>query len=265
MPHLASCGPPPPLDASSFANCQDNMRSHINFVSIELWRIIEQGFHPTSKDLSNLLPWEQIDKQLNASALHLIHMSLTEKDKAFIRNITSTKESWDALTNLFIRNESIQEFKFDKASNEADNFVMLDGESPEELHRRLSALQVKLIDLSSTQCNGRWMKRKFFQALLPFMKETMNSIKGDANFRKMVAHDILQEILARKISEKNADDALARAYGVCASSLALKAKVSYHEEASLMEEEETIGGSPEDMKYAHVEHMALAQRAFMKK
>jgi hypothetical protein len=41
MPHLASCDPPPPLDASSFANWKDNMRSHINFVSIELWRIIE--------------------------------------------------------------------------------------------------------------------------------------------------------------------------------------------------------------------------------
>jgi hypothetical protein len=109
MPHLASCGPPPPLDASSFANWQDNMRSHINFVSIELWRIIEQGYRPTSKDLSNLLPWEQIDKQLNASALHLIHMSLTEKDKAFVRNITSAKEAWDALTNLFIGNQSIQE------------------------------------------------------------------------------------------------------------------------------------------------------------
>jgi hypothetical protein len=72
MPHLASCGPPPPLYASSFANWQDNRRSHINFVSIELWSIIKQGFHPTSKDLTNLLPWEQIDKQLNASALHLI-------------------------------------------------------------------------------------------------------------------------------------------------------------------------------------------------
>jgi hypothetical protein len=112
-------------------------------------------------------------------------MSLTEKDKAFVRNITSTKEAWDALTNLFIGNESIQESKFDEASNEVDNFAMLDGESPEELHRRLSALQVKLVDLGSTQCDGRWIKRKFFQALLPFMKETMNSIKGDANFRKM--------------------------------------------------------------------------------
>jgi hypothetical protein len=64
---------------------------------------------------------------------------------------------------------------------------MLDGENPEELHRSLSALQVKLIDLGSSQSDGKWMKMKFVQALLPFMKDTMNSIKGDANFRKMTA------------------------------------------------------------------------------
>jgi hypothetical protein len=241
------------------------MRSHINIVSIELWRIIEQGFHPSSKDLNNLQPWELIDKQLNASALHLIHMSLPEKDKEFVCPITSTKDAWDALTNLFIGNESIQESKYDEADNEADNFSMLDGESPKELHRCLSALQVKLIDLGSTQCDGKWMKRNFIQALLPFMKDTMNSIKGDANFRKMTVHDILQEIVARKISKKNADDALARAHGVRAPNLALKAKVLYQEEASLEEEEVAMGGSPENMKYAHVEHMALAQREFMKK
>jgi hypothetical protein len=45
----------------------------------------------------------------------------------------------------------------------------------------------------------------------------------------------------------------------------LKAKVTYHEEASLVEEEEVMSGSLEDMKYAHAEHMALAQKAFLKK
>jgi hypothetical protein len=109
------------------------------------------------------------------------------------------------------------------------------------------------------------MKRKFVQALLPFMKDTMNSIKGDANFRKMTAHDILQEIVARRISENNADSSLARARGVRTPNLSLKDKVSYHEEASLEEEEEILGESPEEMKYAHADHMALAQRAFMKK
>jgi hypothetical protein len=32
--------------------------------------------------------------------------------------------------NLFIKNESIQESKFDEAHNGVDNFAMLDGESP---------------------------------------------------------------------------------------------------------------------------------------
>jgi hypothetical protein len=50
---------------------------------------------------------------------------------------------------------------------------MLDGETLEELHRRLLALQVKLIDLGSTQCDGRWMKRKFFQALVVVVKQHM--------------------------------------------------------------------------------------------
>jgi hypothetical protein len=102
-------------------------------------------------------------------------MSLSEKDKAFVRSITSAKEAWDALTDLFIGNTSIQESKFDEVHNEADNFAMMDGEDPQELHRRLSALQVKLIDLGSTQCDGKWMKRKFIQAILPFMKDTINS------------------------------------------------------------------------------------------
>jgi hypothetical protein len=167
--------------------------------------------------------------------------------------------------DLFIRNASIQESKFDEAHNEADNFAMMDGEDPQDLHRRLSALQVKLINLGSTQYDGKWMKRKFVQAILPFMKDTINSIKGETNYRKMMAHDILQEIVARKIAEKNADDALAHARGVRSPNLGLNAKVSYHEEASLEEEEEIVEGSPKDMKCDHAEHMALAQRAFMKK
>jgi hypothetical protein len=192
-------------------------------------------------------------------------MSLSKKDKAFVRSITSTKEAWDALTELFIGNTRIQESKFDEANNEAYNFDMHDGEDPQELHRRLSALQVKLTNLGSTQCDWRWMKSKFIQAILPLMKDTMNSIKGYTNYQKMTAHDILQEIVARRIVKNNADDVLAHARGVRAPNLALKAKAYLHEEASVEMEEEIVEGSPEDMKYAHIKHMALDQRAFMKK
>jgi hypothetical protein len=141
---------------------------------------------------------------------------------------------------------------------------MFDGEDPQELYRRLSALQVKLINLGDTHCDERWMKRKFVQVVLPFMKETMNAIKQGAGYKEMMANDILQNIIAMRISEKNANGALACARGLRAPNIALKAKVSHYEDARVEDEEEVMEGSAEDMKYAHTEHMALTQRAFMK-
>jgi hypothetical protein len=41
--------------------------------------------------------------------------------------------------------------------------------------------------------------------------------------------------------------------------------VSHHEEERVEVEEEVMEGSAKDMKYAYAEHMALSQRAFMKK
>jgi hypothetical protein len=48
----------------------------------------------------------------------------------------------------------------------------------------------------------------------------------------VTANDILQEIIAMRIAEKSADDALARA-----PNIAMKAKVSHREEASIEVEE----------------------------
>jgi hypothetical protein len=88
------------------------------------------------------------------------------------------------------------------------------------------------------------MKRKFVHAILPFMRETMKAIKGNAGYRKMNANDILKEIVAMTIAEKNEDDALAHAQGVRAPNLDFNAKVSHHEEASGEMEEEMVEGSP---------------------
>jgi hypothetical protein len=73
---------------------------------------------------------EIVDKQLNASTLHLIHMALSEKDNALVWTLTSAKETWDGLTDLFIGNKNIHESKYNEANNEADNFSMFDGEDP---------------------------------------------------------------------------------------------------------------------------------------
>ena len=46
MPHIIPQGAPPMLDTSNFANWQYLMRSHISSSSIELMRIVEDGFSP---------------------------------------------------------------------------------------------------------------------------------------------------------------------------------------------------------------------------
>jgi hypothetical protein len=106
MPHIAHSGPPPPLDASSFANWQSNMKSHISYSYVELRRVTEEDYNPHYPN--NLQLRGTMDKQLNASALHIIHFALFEKDKAVVQTLTSAKATWDTLTELFIRNESIQ-------------------------------------------------------------------------------------------------------------------------------------------------------------
>ncbi|KAK1649626.1 hypothetical protein QYE76_067431 [Lolium multiflorum] len=74
--------------------------------STELWRIIEEGYSP--RDPKNLTRREVVDDQLNATAINMIHMAVTPKDRAHIRSLKTAKEAWNKLDKLFLRNESIQ-------------------------------------------------------------------------------------------------------------------------------------------------------------
>ena len=69
-PYYAHVGNPPMLDASSFANWQFLMRSHLSGASTELWRIVEEGYYPV--DPSDITRGEYADKQHNATALNHI-------------------------------------------------------------------------------------------------------------------------------------------------------------------------------------------------
>ncbi|KAK1681241.1 hypothetical protein QYE76_042089, partial [Lolium multiflorum] len=115
--------------------------------SIELRRIIEEGYSP--RDPKHLTRREVLDDQLNATAINMIHMAVTPKDRAHIRSLKTAKEAWDKLDKLFLRNESIQSSRFDEVNNMADNFVMNEGESQEEMYRRLIALAVQMQDLGA--------------------------------------------------------------------------------------------------------------------
>ncbi|KAK1603473.1 hypothetical protein QYE76_016690 [Lolium multiflorum] len=130
--------------------------------STELWRIIEEGYSP--RDPKNLTRRDVVDDQLNATAINMIHMAVTPKDRAHIRSLKTAKEAWDKLDKLFLGNASIQSSRFDEVNNMADNFVMIEGETPEEMYRRLIALAVQMQDLGATFVDDHWIKRKFYNA-----------------------------------------------------------------------------------------------------
>jgi hypothetical protein len=129
MPHILSHGSPPLLESNNFENWQFLMRSHARSASIEIWRIIEEGYSP--RDPKSLTRREVMDDQLNATAINMIHMAVTPKDRAHIRSLKTAKEAWDKLDKIFLGNESIQSSRFDEVNNMADNFVMNEGETPE--------------------------------------------------------------------------------------------------------------------------------------
>ncbi|KAK1665923.1 hypothetical protein QYE76_054082 [Lolium multiflorum] len=132
--------------------------------STELWRIIEEGYSP--QDPMNLTRREVVDHQLNAIAIDMINLAITPKDHAHIRSLKTAKEAWDELDKLFLGNGSIQCSRFCEVM--ANDFVMVEGESPEEMYRHLIALSMQMRDLGATFVDDLMIKKKFYIALLPW-------------------------------------------------------------------------------------------------
>ena len=116
------------LNTNEFSNWKFEMESHISGSYTALWRSIINGFHP--HDASNLTPREDIESQLNNTALNIIQKSLPREHVTHIRKCKTAKEAWDSIDKLFQGNESIQSSKYDMAVDKADNFVMLEDETP---------------------------------------------------------------------------------------------------------------------------------------
>ena len=153
------------------------MHSHISSSSIELMRIVEEGFSPY--DAKKLTRAEVVDKQINATALCMIQKALTPKDFAHIRQFSTAKEAWDHLTELYIGNASIQSSKFDEVNNESDGFAMQDDETPEDMYRRLKFLCCTMRDLGATYVDDKFMKRNFFKLFFPLRNKNSTLSRGE--------------------------------------------------------------------------------------
>ena len=262
-PHFAHVGPPPILEKYEYPLWAFRMKNHMRGSSKELWTITEEGFHV--HDRKNMTPREYRDNTLNNHALLMIQKGLKGEQENRVRKITTAKECWDYLESSIMGSSSIRSSKFDKVQDQADHFVMIDGESPEDLYQRLVALANLMTDHGSMDTDDGWIKRKFITAILPHKKQTTKVIRQSPDFSSLTAQQVLDEFVSMEILDSTADLKLARQRVTKTPSLALKAK-----EVQACEEEDEEDGAPEDTKhafnehtkYAFNEHMALASRQF---
>ena len=90
------------------------MKSHVCSSSIELWRIIQVGYKP--HDPTNLTRREVVEAQLDATALYMIQKAVGNKDMSLIQHLTTAKDTWDALSELFVENDGMRRNRYDSLS-----------------------------------------------------------------------------------------------------------------------------------------------------
>jgi hypothetical protein len=162
--HIVNLGPPPPLNPKDFERWQAKMKSYFLSSSIELWRIVQVGFTPFNPE--ELTRGELVESQLNASALWIIQQAVDDKEMPHIEYISTAKEAWQVLSDTFIGNENMKCNKYDEVSNEADGFIMEDGEDHKDMYRRLKALAKRFKKLGAEHADDAWVKRKYIQSLM---------------------------------------------------------------------------------------------------
>ena len=188
------------------------MRYYVNSASIELWKIIKQGYQAV--DESNKTRREVVDCQLNATALDLIRDAVGEDDLSHIEHCTTAKEAWACLIEVYDGNESMKRNRFEEMSNKAEGFFMEDGEDHEQMFRRLKSLANAYKALGGTHVDDAWVKRKYVNAFLPFEGADLKSLQGRLNYPQMTSNEVMQEIQSFKVQAKIAQDSRARAIGM---------------------------------------------------
>src|SRR4051812_20675928 len=254
-PHFSHAGQTPILNKDEYPIWAYRMKRHLKGSSKELWRIIQDGFHPY--DRHNMTPREYYDNSINSHALVVIGNGLKPEQENLVRKCEMAKECWDILEKTLMGSASIRSSKFDKVQDQADNFVRNEGESSEEVHQRLVALANAMTDHGSKDTDDDWVKRKFISSMLLYKEHLTQVIHQRPDFRELTSNQVLDEFVAMEILNDTAKTKISRNGGPKVPSLALKAKeVQYEEDI----DEEDVG--PEDTKYAYNEHMALASRQF---
>src|ERR1041384_795687 len=148
MPHINHTGDPPLLNPDSFGKWKLAMESHVRSASTQLWWIILRGHHP--EDPSSLSPREEVDEQLNDTACPTLRQAVPDDYQDSIALLKMAKEIWDTLREIFEGDISVQRSCLALLKTEVNMFVRKDGETADQVFRRLKSLVLDLRNYGGT-------------------------------------------------------------------------------------------------------------------
>ena len=221
-PRINPVGPPPPLKANAFAKWKLDMESHIRSASTQLWWIVVNGFNP--KDPMNLTPREAVDDQLNATAHNMLRTAVTDDYSDSIALLKTAKEIWDCLEEALEGDEAIRRSRLALLKQEVNLFVRNEGESAEEVYRRLKSLVLNLRTFGCTWANDDFIKDKFIDAMVLTEHTMVMMIHQRPDYQKLTAAQVVSTFSTHVLLETKSKKTFAIAQATKNSNLALKAK-----------------------------------------
>ena len=221
-PRINPVGPPPPLKANAFAKWKLDMESHIRSASTQLWWIVVNGFNP--KDPMNLTPREAVDDQLNATAHNILRTAVTDDYSDSIALLKTAKEIWDCLEEALEGDEAIRRSRLALLKQEVNLFVRNDGETADEVYRRLKSLVLNLRTFGCSWANDDFIKDKFIDAMVLTEHTMVMMIHQRPDYHKLTAAQVVSTFSTHVLLETKSKKTFAIAQATKNTNLALKAK-----------------------------------------
>jgi gag-polypeptide of LTR copia-type len=129
----------------------------INYLNIlDVWSIVEHGYEPIyNATTHSLITESQIDKDINDCAVNIILKSVSEPITLVFDNMTSARDMWLVLLNMFEGNTQIKRTKIMGFETKFQIFKMEDHESIKEMYNRLLSIQNEFSDLGEPLTNNK--------------------------------------------------------------------------------------------------------------
>src|SRR3954471_21635477 len=213
----------PLLNPDKFGKCKLAMESHVRSASTQLWWVILSGHHP--EDPSSLYPREEIDEQLNDTACHMLRKAVPNDYQHSIALLKTAKEIWDTLCEIFEGDISVQRSRLAILKTEVNMFVRKDGESADQVFRRLKSIVLDLRNYGCTWADENFIKDKFLNAMILTDDTMVTMIHQRMDFDQLTPNQIVSSFTTKSLSKAKSKQTHDLVQGINSTKkLALKAK-----------------------------------------